>query len=211
VRLYSSVTLGVLALLLSALVWFELTQGGSTPAPIEPVSSSLTEMDTALASPVLEAFAPPDLGALTETVDRPLFAASRRPAAPAPVVAAPREPELVEPLRPPELTLTAVVIAGDDAVAVVRSREGNQVERLRQGDEYQGWEVERVAPEALHLLRDGTRHEIALRKFEAAPRPAAPVPRGPAARAARPAPAAARPRRPQQGPRQRSMQQPRDR
>lgn len=203
----TSVVLMVLAALLGVLVAVQASLPLFEPEPIEPIDSSLGELSDSSSSTSLDQFAPPPLASLTETVDRPLFNNTRRvPESPVVVTSEPDAPEPVS-ATPPNLKLTAVVINGEDRVAVVRLPEGNLFERLREGDQVEGWLVDQVGPQSLRLLRGKTPHVVDLRSFE--PAPARPAARRSAARAAaNPSPARSatqsRPRRPTRGPRQRS-------
>lgn len=90
----------------------------------------------------------PPLSALTETVERPLFSASRRPPA------APEPPPVVEqaaapppqPDPPPPLTLQGVIMGGDKTVALLRRDDTGELVTLAPGDELSGWRVGQVEP-----------------------------------------------------------------
>jgi hypothetical protein len=93
------------------------------------------------------------LAALTQTRDRPLFSASRRP--PAVVEAAappsPPAPAPVEAPRPqaPQFELVGTIINPTSAIALVRSPSSDSVSKLRVGEETDGWRVQSVAPRSI--------------------------------------------------------------
>lgn len=206
----TSTVLMVLAALLAVLVSVQASLPLFDPEPIKPIESSLSELSDGMSSAALDQYAPPPLASLTETVDRPLFSSTRRvPAEPTVAAQLPDAPAPVS-VNPPDVKLTAVVINGEDRVAVVRLAESSVFERLREGDQVEGWLVERIGPQSLRLLRDKTPHEVDLRSFE--PAPARPAAKRAAARAAAkrlptPSGTQSRPRRPKRGPRQRSRNQ----
>jgi len=169
--------------------------------------------------PVADAVSGPlvELSDLTETVDRPLFAADRRPVQEvvqeAPVV---EQPAAVEAPTPPPLELSAVIIDGARRLALFRLATGAaSSQRAEEGGQVEGWTVSAVRPDGVTLERNGARLELALRTFKpppAPPRAKAPVrptqeqaqaPGRGAGTAASPQP---RPRRPLRGPRRRSIQ-----
>ena len=84
-----------------------------------------------------------------EIVDRPLFHPQRR----VPVVIEP-EPE---PIAPPRIRLSAIIISNSVRVAVVQELESNQTHHVRQGDELNDWTIEKVSKNSVILrLEDQT-------------------------------------------------------
>ena len=150
---------------------------------------------------------------MTETVSRPLFASTRRPA---PVTQ--NETEL--PVAPvtssqlPQVSLSAIVITDGDRVALLSVAGDEQLLRLREGQEVAGWRLTKVGAEAITLSQGGRTHEVALRTYQPA---AAPAPSRSERRRDRRSSAQSgnrrssaqtqqRPRRPRRGPRRRSTQ-----
>ncbi|PWB82845.1 MAG: hypothetical protein C3F11_09765 [Methylocystaceae bacterium] len=116
----------------------------------------------------------------SETRQRPLFSATRRPP-PLEPVAVRRDPEPPSQPEPPSLMLVGVLIGGQAPRALVRSGPADKVRNVEIGDDVGGWRVVEIAPRRVVLARDTRTSSIAL--FEAKNRPAK-------------APANAKPRRP---------------
>lgn len=96
--------------------------------------------------------------------DMPLFTPSRRRPVPPPVVetaaAPPPPPRQEPPASAPELKLAGVVEGPDGSVAVVDN--GGRVERLRLGDQVDGWLVTQIGPSSLKLTLDEREEEFRL-------------------------------------------------
>ena len=91
----------------------------------------------------------PDGSEYNEIVDRPLFHPQRR----APVVVEP-EPE---PIEPPRIRLSAIIISNSVRVAVVQELDSNQTHHVRKGDELNDWTIEKVSRNSVILkLKDQT-------------------------------------------------------
>jgi hypothetical protein len=88
---------------------------------------------------------------MSNTRDRPLFSATRRPPAPPPVVAVAPPP----PPPPPDVALLGVVMDGEDARAVVRTGPTAKILRVGIGDDIGGWKVGQIEARQLVLLLDG--------------------------------------------------------
>jgi general secretion pathway protein N len=109
--------------------------------------------------------------------ERPLFLPERRPP--------PEGPDMDEEVGPEELTeldgtdLTAVVITPSVVSGWVRSPAGQEVQRLRLGDNFEGWTVKTIEPGRMVFERQGEINELILRDYEnapaATPRPAGPM------------------------------------
>jgi len=134
------------------------------------------------------------LTSLTETSERPLFSASRRP--PVPVVAAP--PPRIEPVdvapppappaRPP-LDLVGTVTSPSERIAIFTNTTTSDLVRLRTGDDLDGWVLRSVSRREATLQKDSETAVLSLRLTGNA------VPPAPAARIA-PRPVAGIPPRP---------------
>lgn len=147
-RLRDAVLLAALAGA-SAVFALEIARLGE-PAPLElgPPSGA--------AQPAADAFAldlppPVPLAELAAALERPLFTQSRRP--PAAPVAAPSQLDAV---------LAGVLSDGAEKVAIVVAPGADRALRLREGDVFQGWRVERVEDEAVVLERDGRTERLVL-------------------------------------------------
>ncbi len=97
---------------------------------------------------------------LAVTRDRPLFSPTRRP--PPPVAEAPPPPPPPPPaeqkavaVEPPPFDLVGAVIGEAYNLVLVRNRTTNEVTRLREGEEKDGWRVGTVSLRSASLERDG--------------------------------------------------------
>ena len=130
--------------LTAAILWI-----AAIPAPAaDPAGQSEGHRD--LAPPVSPLAAQP-LDRVSNTRDRPLFSPTRRPPAPPPVVAAAPPP----PPPPPDVALLGVVMAGEEARAVVRTGPAAKILRVGIGDDIGGWKVGQIEGRQLVLLLDG--------------------------------------------------------
>jgi hypothetical protein len=114
-----------------------------------------------------------DLKDFAETVQRPLFAATRRPPAPPALIRheAPPPP----PPGPPSLTLVGVLIDAQGARALVRPNPTAKIRSLRRGDEIEGWTVVEIGRQRIVIGRDARTSAVAM--FTAKPGPVKPPPR----------------------------------
>ena len=139
---------------------------------IVPLLAMLLALAPARAEPrnPLDALRLEDLSA---TRERPLFRPDRRAPAPVPVAASAPEPPPVDErpvaLGPPPFDLVGAVVGKDTAIALLRNRTSNEVVRLRQGDDAEGWRVSSIALRAVTLERDGRLQSLALAAPSAAP------------------------------------------
>ncbi|MBR0798241.1 hypothetical protein JQ615_22900 [Bradyrhizobium jicamae] len=132
------------------------------------------------------------LSALSATVARPIFSASRRP--PLGVVARAVEPAVAPPPPPapperPTLALLGAVVGDGDAIAVLLDQATQKVVRLRQGESHSGWQLSEVQPREVTLRKAGRSETLVLRRQEVtgASAPAAGVVPGSALQAPAPA------------------------
>ena len=103
------------------------------------------------------------LDELGDTVRRPLFEKKRRPVE-APKVAAPSAPLPKRQADSDALTLQGIIFnEGRSAIALMRRTQTGQSVRLQEGDTVDGWTVERIEAERVHLVQGDTR--IALQLF----------------------------------------------
>ncbi|MCA6121838.1 hypothetical protein J6500_07980 [Bradyrhizobium sp. WSM 1704] len=117
------------------------------------------------------------LSALSATVARPLFSASRRPPQRA-VVGLPAEPAAAPPPAPmeperPGLALIGAVVGDGDAIAVFLDNTTQKTIRLRQGDTHEGWQLSTVQGREVTFRKAGRSEVLALQRPEAAAAPSA--------------------------------------
>jgi hypothetical protein len=135
----------------------EATDKPAAPAAAEPAP------DTAALNPL----AALEKEQLSGFRDMPLFTPSRRrPAPPAAVVEAPPPPppppQAAPPAAPPEIKLAGVVEGPEGAVAIVENN--GEIERLRLGDQVDGWLVTGLEGFTLKLTLDEREEEYRLFK-----------------------------------------------
>ena len=98
-----------------------------------------------------------DIEELSHTVDRPLFAPSRR-RPPPPIVHAPKpveRPPAVKP-EPPSFVLLGVLATEGGAIALLQDKKSGRNFRVQAGDMLSGWRVSAVEPKSVLLeYRDG--------------------------------------------------------
>ncbi len=99
----------------------------------------------------------PPIGAMKETVQRPLFTSSRRPRLPSG-----QRQQRVAGLA--GYVLAGVVIAGDTRIAMLRSRTGAGNLRVRTGDKVAGWTVTAIDSRSVTVIRDGEQRRIVAAK-----------------------------------------------
>jgi hypothetical protein len=129
--------------------------------------------------------APLDKERFADITERPLFLPDRRP---------PKEEPEEEEEIPEQATgaaldtmdLTAIIITPTESVAWVRSPSKPAPERLRLGDELEGWTVKAIKEDEIEVERQGESDTLVLRDYSKSPPPAARPP-GRAARAPNPA------------------------
>jgi general secretion pathway protein N len=114
-------------------------------------------VDRAAANPLARA----PFERFSQTRERPLFSATRRPPPPAPV-AVTREPPPPPPPEPPGLILVGVLQDSAGARALVRTSPTEKIRVVRMGDELGGWRVAEIGPRRLVLSRDARSNAYAL-------------------------------------------------
>jgi hypothetical protein len=121
------------------------------PAEAPPAAAEAPPARTAFVAPGIEAF--------SEILERPLFTAGREPAE-EPAVATPTTPAI--PTAPIRLRLEGVALTPQTRVAVVRDLATNQLLRLAEGAEHQGWVVETVHAAGATLKQGQQTQELVL-------------------------------------------------
>lgn len=119
--------------------------------------------DTAAAAPSGNPLASLDKLSLKDWVERPLFAPSRK--RPPPSEAAAQGPAtLVGPKpQPPSYELLGVIRDRGNAIALLRKKADGTSFRVQAGDMLGGWQVSKVEPRAVTLVRgDGTSETVSI-------------------------------------------------
>ena len=152
----------LLLLLISAcggLGW-ELSRQWQAPLPEQPPASSGQPAGVAAIPPPPE-FSMPPAGSFSAIVERPLFAATRRPP----------EEQADEPVisRDLPITLTGVNISAGERWALFKRNDGKGNLRLQEGDEFQGWLLEAIEPQQV-TFRQGEEAKVLALAFDEAPK-----------------------------------------
>jgi hypothetical protein len=162
--------LAVACAVLAAIVVFEIVSGtgASTHAAARKAAPAEQKLLPALAATSLEQVYP-------ETVNRPLWIPTRRPAPPAAVAQASFERG--------KYILQGVTIVGDNRIALLKEKASGRIYRIEKGRDLNGLQVAEVEPERVTLALGAEREVVELR----VQRPGAPGPGQPGAAAPPPA------------------------
>lgn len=108
------------------------------------------------------------LATLSETGDRPIFSASRRPPPVASVPASSAPPPLPLPPDPPQaelrLVLVGTVIGGDQSVGIFVDEKSQATLRLKLDGDYQGWRLRSVHRREVIMARGELTETLELTK-----------------------------------------------
>jgi general secretion pathway protein N len=107
-----------------------------------------------------------DLDALSATRELPLFTPSRTPPIvveaepePEPVI----EPEIVEETAdPPPLELIGIVVTEAEQVVLLMDQSTGEVQRIRPGDDFQGWTVSIIDSRTVELESEGNSQTLTM-------------------------------------------------
>jgi hypothetical protein len=112
--------------------------------------------------------------AFMDVARRPLFWPDRGqvPVAPPPVVEAaqPLSPPPPPPPPPPQLVLVAIVSTPDIRLAILRRAEGGDAARVKVGETFEGWTLDRIYPD--HIEIGGNGAEMTLYLLDSIPKQA---------------------------------------
>jgi hypothetical protein len=166
------------------------------PAPAAPAAVAPAE--------AVARFSLPELPTLTESVDRPLFYANRRPPTPDPVAV-----PAAAPIQRGDFSLVGVSIRRDRREALIRRNSTKALAWVAEGDKLDEWKVTSVQPDRIVLEQGAEREVVELGTAEDRPPSSAPGQRAPAGAAAPARPAAGLPAAPPRPSRQEPRPPPR--
>lgn len=141
-------------LLLAGALALQLYRGPKAPASTADNTRPVPSPQVDVAQGPYQA---PDKTRFSEILERPLFEPTREPP-PQPAATATPPP----PPPPIRLKLEGIAITPEAKVAVLRDLSSNQLLRLGEGVEHQGWLVESVSPKSARLSRGEQSHELTL-------------------------------------------------
>jgi hypothetical protein len=137
-------------LICGALATMTIAAAGSiSAAKAEDGSRPLEQPNASIANPL----AKQSLQSLSATLNRPLFAPSRRPPPPEPKAVA-RSEEPPPPPPQPAIVLVGTMIDALGPQAILRSGGDNKDLRVRVGDDISGWKVKDINESRLTLSLD---------------------------------------------------------
>lgn len=124
-------------------------EGEADPAPVVAVATPPQPEEQLESAPL----ALPPAQAFVEIVRRPIFSPDRRPAP---------EGELTLETAAANLdvNLVGIIIASGEPIALIAPRGSATLQRLGQGDRYQGWTVDRIEANGVRFRRDGAVHDV---------------------------------------------------
>ncbi len=169
-RARSSSGLLLSLLLLSALLVAELRFDVGT----RPVGQAVEQVRAPVEAAPVPLFALADRESFSQTLARPLFMPNRQPASaePPPVQA----PRATAPPKVNRYALSAIIIVGDERIALLTDTATGGVNRVREGESIAGWQVEKIHEDRAVLSNGNAREELSLRTFgPPAPRPKSPT------------------------------------
>lgn len=179
-------TVGHLVPGLVAAIGFALSLHALLAPPPEAAQPADTRPPVAVptaATPVAAALmAEKSAAARAALTDRPLFDSSRRPymppapapppptpsvAAPPPTPApSPRLPKLAEQGWQLSGTVVGTTGSAEDRIALLRSARGSAIQKVKEGEDFQGWRVVRIEAGRLSLRAGGQEDEMTLPKAD---------------------------------------------
>ena len=168
--------LAALVVLLAIIVGVELGFGTRLRSAVESAPRKAPLAEAKLLPPIA-AVVPEE--AYPETIGRPLFTPTRRPAPEAPVAAQ-------KAFKRDQFVLQGVIVVGDNRVAMLREKASGRIHRVERGKEVNGITVFEIEPESVTLGEGGERETLALVVQKAAGAPPIVAPQGPFAAAGAP-------------------------
>lgn len=182
-----TMTLGALCAVLGLVLVYEFA------VPSEPVQVDAATTDLPWKAPAIESdFILPPLSQFQETINRPLFLKTRRPA-PSANTGASAQATSETPLS--QYAVSGVVITPEQRFALMRGINDNTLQRVADGEAFHGWTVKAIEHEGVVFTREREQERLPLlrktpEKFKLAAQRAAllarrqlaaPAPRNPAA------------------------------
>ena len=158
-RIFNRLTL-ILLLTVSLLcfvvfkLWQDLQMGQHPTESASTTQSTQPASRKGLYQQGLISFTPPPVNVFNEILERPLFTNGRLPPD-QPLQTANDQPKVQLRLR-----LEGVATVGDKRIALVRDLSNNELLRLQQGMQHQGWKVNEVKPESTEFKRGNETTEL---------------------------------------------------
>ena len=121
----------------------------------------------------INGFTLPPLSEFDSIKERPIFIDGRRPLPPNPTVVQEetRRPSSGVSSRPPKMNLSAILIVNDEPMVLLRNPPKGSSSRLKIGDEFEGWQVEKITPDRVTLKQSGRSEDFPLRSYKQVPLP----------------------------------------
>lgn len=96
------------------------------------------------------------ISAYSEIIERPLFRQDRRPYIPPPPISVDRQE------NPRKILLSAVVISEDQRFVLVYTDANEKLKKLRPGQTFEGWTLERLEADSITLKKDARYKQVKL-------------------------------------------------
>jgi hypothetical protein len=155
----------LLCLLLLAIIAMALRGGSPDPSLGSPAPGPAAGEPAPLNAAKMSVYTAPALTQFREVINRPLFTESRRPPSADDTAPVAEVPEATG--EPKDLTLSAVVIVGEQRTALFQKARTGETLRRAHGEEIDGWTVERISPDGVALTSNGQHFEMTLRQYPA--------------------------------------------
>jgi len=146
---HAQILLGLACAALAGIIYEELDQPALEPAANAALAPPVIRQSaTPVAAP---SFTMPPLRSYAEVTARPLFAETRRPPP-----AAPRGP----PAQLSSFTLIGIIMSESAGHALIEHGQPPRLDRVVEGQELDGWTIERILPGKVVLRYGSTREDI---------------------------------------------------
>ena len=159
---WTTVALVALCAGLGATVALEMTGGLSLAPEVTAAAPAAPQLDW---TPGAVDFEPPSPDGLDETTARPLFSPSRKPF----VMAMEDEPAPVADQPLPAVQLIGVLLTGGQRAALIQAEGAAEPGWVREGADVDGWRVETIEQNRVHLRADDRLETVELRPDTAMP------------------------------------------
>lgn len=135
------------------LQWTAVGQGDPEVAGAEPQAVKGESLPMPPQPPLM-----PPLSSYAEIVERPLFNETRRPPP------APETPVVAAQINPTQFRLEGTALTAKQRVAVLRDTRTNQLHRLAEGDQLDGWQVSSVQAGTIALSQGAQTLQLELER-----------------------------------------------
>lgn len=168
------ILLMAICLLLAVVILIEWLLWPTQPRLVNEESAvGIEEGTTAASLESVNGFTLPPLTEFDSIKERPIFIEGRRPLPPSSTVVQQDRPMPTRggSSRPPKMDLSAILIINNEPMVLLRNPPKGSSSRLKIGDEFQGWQVEKITTDRVTLKQSGKSEEFPLRSYKEVPLP----------------------------------------